>query len=118
VFYCVYLDARSQARPAIAHACLLLHASVLALACLHARCSAHAHARNHATPQVTHDARGRKQGGSILSRYGALCDGAAMQHEDTFAEVRLHSGLHSGLDSGSCDGVLMRPRNARCTGAT
>ncbi len=41
--------------------------------------------------QVTHDARGRKQGGSILSRYGALCDGGVMQHEDTFAEARLPS---------------------------
>lgn len=41
---------------------------------------------------VTYGADGRLQGGSILSRYGAICDGSQIKHEDNFNEVRPHAG--------------------------
>jgi hypothetical protein len=41
------------------------------------------------------DANGNNVGGSILSRYGALCDGAAIKYEDGFTEACTTAHTHT-----------------------
>jgi hypothetical protein len=39
--------------------------------------------------QVRHDEVGNNVGGSIVSKYGAVCDGRYIRYEDGFNEVRI-----------------------------